>query len=176
MSIYDKPKTFSLTTFYNAKIKFMWAGYYKQSIFGYISYYYSVMDYEYSVIGSIYCNAEVLATMAASSEFLHNGYTFLLRKFNEQLSVSLVGYASGNTSDNNIQNVCKNIPEADVTEVCKILSEKFACKVSIRKGYEVYGNANVFNGGSDYEIIEEKWFSVEFDNGCQNMTQTKDIL
>ena len=107
MSIYDKPKTFSLTTFYNAKIKFMWAGYYKQSIFGYISYYYSVMDYEYSVIGSIYCNAEVLATMAASSEFLHNGYTFLLRKFNGQLSVSLVGYASGNTSDNNIQNVRK---------------------------------------------------------------------
>ena len=99
-----------------------------------------------------------------------NGYTFLLRKFNGQLSVSLIGYASGNTSDNNIQNVCKNIPEADVTEVCKILSEKFACRVSIRKGYEVYGNANVFNGGSDYEIIEEKWFSVEFDNGCQNMT------
>ena len=37
------------------------------------------------------------------------------------------------------------------------------------KGYEVYGNANVFNGGSDYEIIEEKWFKVEFDNGVQKL-------
>ena len=52
-------------------------------------------------------------------------------------------------------------------EVCKQLSEKFACTVSMRKGYEVYGNANVFNGGSDYEVIEEKWFTVEFDNGVQ---------
>ena len=142
------------------------------------------MDYEYSVIGSILCNADVLAATAASSEFLYNGYTFSLRKFNDQLSVRLTGYTSGSASNvpgtsngsDRIQAACKNIPEADVTEVCKLLSEKFACLVSMRKGYEVYGNANVFNGGSDYEVIEEKWFSVEFDNGRQKMTQTKDIL
>lgn len=131
------------------------------------------MDYEYSVIGSILCNADVLAATAASSEFLYNGYTFSLRKFNNQISVSLVGDTSGS---DRIQASCKNIPEADVTEVCKLLSEKFACLVSMRKGYELYGNANVFNGGSDYEIIEEKWFSIKFDNGCQKMTETKDIL
>ena len=130
------------------------------------------MDYEYSVIGSIFCNAETLAEFSAISNslFTHKKYSFALRKCGDRLSVSLC-----NESDNG-QEDCKNIPEDDVTEVCKILSEKFACLVSMRKGYEVYGNANVFNGGSDYEVIEEKWFSVEFDNGCQKMTETKDIL
>ena len=113
------------------------------------------MDYEYSVIGSIYCNAEAIASFSdAPVEYTYQGYKFLLRKFSEQISVK----------------ICKNIPESIVTEVCKQLSEKFACTVSMRKGYEVYGNANVFNGGSDYEVIEEKWFTVEFDNGVQKLT------
>ena len=127
------------------------------------------MDYEYSVTGSIFCNADVLAASAATSEFLYKGYTFSLRTFSDQISIRLRD-CSTDTS------ISKNISEADVTEVCKLLSEKFACLVSMRKGYELYGNANVFNGGSDYEVIEEKWFSVEFDNGRQKMTQTKDIL
>ena len=127
------------------------------------------MDYEYSVTGSIFCNADILAASAATSEFLYKGYTFSLRTFSDQISVRLRD-CSTDTS------ISKNISEADVTEVCKLLSEKFACLVSIRKGYELYGNANVFNGGSDYEIIEEKWFSIKFDNGCQKMTETKDIL
>ena len=127
------------------------------------------MDYEYSVTGSIFCNADILAASAATSEFLYKGYTFSLRTFSDQISVRLRD-CSTDTS------ISKNISEADVTEVCKLLSEKFACLVSMRKGYELYGNANVFNGGSDYEIIEEKWFSIKFDNGCQKMTETKDIL
>ncbi len=131
------------------------------------------MDYEYSVIGSIFCNADTLAA-TADSEFTYKSYKFSLRKFSDRISVSLRGITSSTTDDipdaantTNISNICQNIPEADVTEVCKILSEKFACTVSMRKGYEVYGNANVFNGGSDYEVIEEKWFTVEFDNGIQ---------
>lgn len=114
------------------------------------------MDYEYSVIGSIFCNADALPT--ADSEFAYKNYTFAIRPFKESLSIRLCD-SSTDTS------ISKNISEEDVSTVCKLLSEKYACKVSMRKGYEVYGNANVFNGGSDYEIIEEKWFSVEFDNG-----------
>lgn len=130
------------------------------------------MDYEYSVIGSIYCNADSFATAAESSEFVYQGYKFLLRKFSEQISVSLRGTTDSNSKGESIsiQEICKNIPESIITEVCKQLSEKFACTVSMRKGYEVYGNANVFNGGSDYEVIEEKWFTVEFDNGVQKLT------
>ena len=133
------------------------------------------MDYEYSVIGSIFCNADTLAA-TADSEFTYKGYIFSLRKFNDRISISLRGITSSITGDIsnasrtvNISSICQNIPEADVAEVCKLLSEKFACKVSMRKGYEVYGNANVFNGGSDYEVIEEKWFSVEFNNGIKTI-------
>ena len=121
------------------------------------------MDYEYSVIGSVFCDAETLAAFSAISNslFTYKDYSFALRKFGDRLSVSLC-----DESDNG-QEYCKKIPEAYVTEVCKQLSEKFACTVSMRKGYEIYGNANVFNGGSDYEVIEEKWYDVEFDNGVQ---------
>ena len=115
------------------------------------------MDYEYSIIGSIFCSSDTFAT-TADSDFTYNGYQFTLRKFSGQISVNMHGATN-----------CQNIPEADVAEVCKRLSEKFACKVSMRKGYEVYGNANVFNGGSDYEVIEEKWFTVEFDNGVKTI-------
>ena len=131
------------------------------------------MDYEYSVIGSVYCNAEALASAPDTPvEYTYKGYKFLLRKFSEQISVSLRGTTDSNSKgeSTNIQEICKNVPETIITEVCKQLSEKFACTVSMRKGYEVYGNANVFNGGSDYEIIEEKWFTVEFDNGVQKLT------
>ena len=113
------------------------------------------MDYEYSVIGSIFCNADTLA-VSVDSEFTYKSYKFALRKFSDRISVSLRGITES-----------QSISEADVSDVCKLLSEKFACKVSMRKGYEVYGNANVFNGGSDYEVIEEKWFSVEFSNGIK---------
>lgn len=131
------------------------------------------MDYEYSVIGSIYCNAEAIASFSdVPVEYTYQGYKFLLRKFSEQISVSLRGFTDIDSKGESIciQEICKNIPESIITEVCKRLSEKFACTVSMRKGYEVYGNANVFNGGSDYEVIEEKWFTVEFDNGVQKLT------
>lgn len=119
---------------------------------------------------SVYCNTEALASVPDTPvEYTYKGYKFLLRKFSEQISVNLRGFTDSDSKSESIsiQEICKNIPESIITEVCKQLSEKFACTVSMRKGYEVYGNANVFNGGSDYEVIEEKWFTVEFDNGVQ---------
>ena len=116
------------------------------------------MDYEYSVIGSIICDAETIP--ASGTTFTYNNYVFDIRKTGNSVGIRLRD-SSADTS------VSKNTSEEDVTEVCKQLSEKFGCKVSMRKGYEVYGNANVFNGGSDYEVIEEKWFNVEFDKGVR---------
>ena len=114
------------------------------------------MDYEYSVIGSIACNADSIP--ASGTVFTYKNYVFSISKIG-----NLVGIRLHDTSSDT--SMSKNMPEDDVSAVCKLLSEKYACTVSMRKGYEVYGNANVFNGGSDYEIIEEKWFSVQFDNG-----------
>lgn len=49
--------------------------------------------------------------------------------------------------------------------VCLFLSQTFCGKASMEKCTEVYGNCNVFNGGSDYEVIEEKWMTCVCDNG-----------
>ena len=64
-------------------------------------------------------------------------------------------------------NVAADLTEDALVAYCKAESEKSGCKVYLWKDREEYGNANVFNGGSDYEIINEKWFTVEFDNGIQ---------
>lgn len=31
--------------------------------------------------------------------------------------------------------------------------------------YSIYGNSNVFNGGSDYDVVEEHRFECTYDDG-----------
>lgn len=50
---------------------------------------------------------------------------------------------------------------------CKKLSLKFQCKVCLWKIVEEYGNLNVFNGGSDYEIVNEDCFLCIYENGLE---------
>ena len=59
---------------------------------------------------------------------------------------------------------------ADLTEYalvayCKAESEKFQCTVYLWKDREEYGNANVFNGGSDYEVVNEVCFLCVYESG-----------
>lgn len=59
---------------------------------------------------------------------------------------------------------------ADLTEdmlaaYCKAVSAQNACKVYLWKDREEYGNANVFNGGSDYEVVNEVCFLCIYDCG-----------
>lgn len=59
---------------------------------------------------------------------------------------------------------------ADLTEemlaaYCKTVSAQNACTVYVWKDREEYGNANVFNGGSDYEVVNEVCFLVICDCG-----------
>ena len=68
---------------------------------------------------------------------------------------------------------------ADLTEdvlaaYCKAESEKFQCKVYLWKDREEYGNANVFNGGSDYEVVNEICFLCIFDCGNEVARETTD--
>lgn len=55
--------------------------------------------------------------------------------------------------------------------VCKFLSETFDGETSMGKCSEIYGNCNVFNGGSDYDVIEEKWITCAYDKG--NLVEEK---
>ena len=68
---------------------------------------------------------------------------------------------------------------ADLTEdmlaaYCKAESEKYACKVYLWKDREEYGNANVFNGGSDYEVVNEICFLCIYDCGNEVARETTD--
>ncbi|WP_295862508.1 hypothetical protein [uncultured Fibrobacter sp.] len=68
---------------------------------------------------------------------------------------------------------------ADLTEdvlaaYCKAESEKFQCKVYLWKDREEYGNANVFNGGSDYEVVNEICFLCIYDCGNEMARETTD--
>jgi hypothetical protein len=68
---------------------------------------------------------------------------------------------------------------ADLTEdmlaaYCKSVSAQNACKVYLWKDREEYGNANVFNGGSDYEIVNEICFLCIYDCGNEVARETTD--
>ena len=66
---------------------------------------------------------------------------------------------------------------ADLTEdmlaaYCKAESEKYQCKVYLWKDREEYGNANVFNGGSDYEVVNEVCFLCVYESGREILRET----
>ena len=68
---------------------------------------------------------------------------------------------------------------ADLTEdmlsaYCKSVSAQNACKVYLWKDREEYGNANVFNGGSDYEVVNEVCFLCIYDCGNEVARETTD--
>jgi hypothetical protein len=68
---------------------------------------------------------------------------------------------------------------ADLTEdmlaaYCKALSAQNSCKVYVWKDREEYGNANVFNGGSDYEVVNEVCFLCIYDCGNEVARETTD--
>lgn len=45
------------------------------------------------------------------------------------------------------------------------LSAEFRCKVILYRDREIYGVSNVYNGGSDFEVVEEDCFLVLCEKG-----------
>ena len=58
-----------------------------------------------------------------------------------------------------------DLSEDMLAAYCKLVSAQNACKVYVWKDREEYGNANVFNGGSDYEVVNEVCFLCIYDSG-----------
>ena len=58
-----------------------------------------------------------------------------------------------------------DLSEDVLAAYCKAVSTQNACKVYLWKDREEYGNANVFNGGSDYEVVNEVCFLCIYDSG-----------
>ena len=58
-----------------------------------------------------------------------------------------------------------DLSEDVLAAYCKAVSTQNACKVYLWKDREEYGNSNVFNGGSDYEVVNEVCFLCIYDSG-----------
>jgi len=58
-----------------------------------------------------------------------------------------------------------DLSEDVLSAYCRAVSAQNACKVYLWKDREEYGNANVFNGGSDYEVVNEVCFLCIYDFG-----------
>lgn len=65
----------------------------------------------------------------------------------------------------------ETISESAVESICKKLSEKFECLVYMVRDQEFYGVANVYNGGSDYEVVNEKCFLCAYDCGEEKIQE-----
>ena len=69
-------------------------------------------------------------------------------------------------------NVAADLTEDMLAAYCKAESEKFQCTVYLWKDREEYGNANVFNGGSDYEVVNEVCFLCVYESGREILRET----
>ena len=67
-----------------------------------------------------------------------------------------------------------DLSEEALAAYCKAVSAQNACKVYLWKDREEYGNANVFNGGSDYEVVNEVCFLCICDCGKEMVRETTD--
>ena len=65
-----------------------------------------------------------------------------------------------------------DLSEDALADYCKAVSAQNACKVYLWKDREEYGNANVFNGGSDYEVVNEICFLCIYDCGNEVVRET----
>ena len=65
-----------------------------------------------------------------------------------------------------------DLSEDALAAYCKAVSAQNACKVYLWNDREEYGNANVFNGGSDYEVVNEVCFLCVYDCGKEMVRET----
>ena len=114
------------------------------------------MDHEYSISGRLWVdNANSVLLNQDCREYTFGDIVFLLLA----------------TSAKEIQITLKDkfkavsISDDKIDACCAELSRKFVCHVRIEKLHEEYGNANVFNGGSDYEVVCADRFVCECLNG-----------
>lgn len=114
------------------------------------------MDHEYSISGRLWVdNAESVLLNQDCREYTLGDIVFLL----------------STTTAKEIQIILKDkskavsISDDKIIACCTELSRKFVCRVRIEKLHEEYGNANVFNGGSDYEVVCADRFVCECLNG-----------
>lgn len=69
---------------------------------------------------------------------------------------------------------CADVSEDALAGFCRALSEGLACEVYVWMDREEYGNENVFNGGSDYSVVNEICFLSVCENGKEKVRERTD--
>ena len=114
------------------------------------------MDHEYSISGRLWVD---------------NANSVLLNQDCREYTLGDIVFLLSTTTAKEIQIILKDkskavsISDDKISTCCAELSRRFACRVRMEKLHEEYGNANVFNGGSDYEVVCGDSLVCEYDNG-----------
>ena len=114
------------------------------------------MDHEYSISGRLWVdNADSVLPGLDCREYAIGDIVFLLSAAGvNEIQISLRD-----------KSMAVSISDDKISTCCANLSRRFACRVRMEKLHEEYGNANVFNGGSDYEVVSADRFVCECLNG-----------
>jgi hypothetical protein len=106
------------------------------------------MDHEYSISGKLWIGSQPVA--------LPQEYSFSDNLF--------VISADGSITPKDPR-TAEYFSEDNLRALCCQLSQKFGVRVRLEKLHEEYGLLNVFNGGSDYEVVTAERFTCEYENG-----------
>jgi hypothetical protein len=110
------------------------------------------MDHEYSLSGKVWTKHQ--EDVPPKCEI--NGLDFTLLPMGELSEYSVAPLNKDKVA---------SLSDEDVMVVCREFSLKFQSRVRLCKLHEEYGLLNVFNGGSDYEVVASDCFTCEYDNG-----------
>lgn len=107
------------------------------------------MDHEYTISGRIFPEPEQVKTTSEFQKFASK-ISWIEQDFESTgLKVDLTPCSAI------VSMKSENIENPLLEQACVNLSLILDCTVMLCKHHEVYGVANVFNGGSDYEVIDE---------------------
>lgn len=117
------------------------------------------MEHEYTISGRIFPELSQVDDFYAFQKFINkiswieDDFCSLGLKFDEK-NIHIFSMKS------------EDLDGAELEQACLNLSLILGCKVCICKDHEVYGVANVFNGGSDYEVVDEDCFVWIYERGA----------
>lgn len=115
------------------------------------------MEHEFTIRGRISKGID----LGAKLQWVEQDFESLGLKFNSQ-DKSRFTLKSEDLANDALEQACIN------------LSIILGCKVAICKDHEIYGVANVFNGGSDYEVVDEDCLLWVYERGtCLESEHTK---
>ena len=114
------------------------------------------MDHEYNFSGTLGL-ADIESVLAGQEqrEYVSGNIVLLLSATtNSEISIALK-----DTS------LALSISDTELAGLCRELSRVFKARVCMERLHEEYGLLNVFNGGSDYEVVTADRFTCECENG-----------